>query len=266
MTTTVDGHVPPAPMISVSERERIARHLAGDGIEVGPGGQAFPVPPGARVRYVDRWRIAEARELYPEVAAETFVEPDVVTNFDVERLGAFSTCSLDFVIASHVLEHLADPLGFLIEMHRVLRPGGLAIVLLPDRRRTFDSGRPPTPLEHLIEDHARRPGAVSDDHIQDFLGLVDKHALSAALAEGWSTDDYFEWHRRRSIHVHCWTEAEFHRILLYVIVGLGVGWEIVDNLRLADVGLEFGYVLRRSCLRSVWERLGNDSARASAAD
>jgi SAM-dependent methyltransferase len=254
----------PVRSIDASERQRIARHLAGDGIEVGPGGQPFPVPPGARVRYVDRWRADEARALYPEVAGETFLEPDVITNFDVDRLGAFSTCSLDFVIASHVLEHLADPLGFLVEMHRVLRPGGLAIVLLPDRRRTFDRSRPPTPLEHLIEDHACRVRRVHDDHIEEFLEFADKGALSAALAGGWTKDDYFEWHRRRSVHVHCWTEAEFHQVLLYLIVGLRVGWELVDNLELANDGLEFGYVLRRSWLRGIWDRLAISRARTIA--
>src|SRR5262245_44351301 len=102
----VVAQTPPVATISVGDRPRLAGYLTGRGIEVGPGGQPFPVPPDVRVLYVDRWRSAEARALYPEVQGETFLEPDIVTNFDVERLGAFATRSLDFVIASHVLEHL----------------------------------------------------------------------------------------------------------------------------------------------------------------
>ena len=118
-------------------------------------------PAANRFRYLPARRAvrrplapAEARALFPEVPEEAFLEPDVFADLDVDRLDTFPTCSLDFVIASHVLEHLSNPLGFMVEMHRVLRPGGLAIILLPDRRRTFDISRPATPLEHLIEDHA----------------------------------------------------------------------------------------------------------------
>jgi SAM-dependent methyltransferase len=253
-----------APVV-LSPRERIARQLSGDGIEVGPGSNPYPVPPGATVRYVDRWTPDEARRLYPEVSEGGFPEPDVVIDFDVNRLDPFPACSLDFVIASHVLEHLADPLGFLVDIHRVLRPGGVAIVLLPDRRRTFDSFRPPTPLAHLVEDHACGVTRVADEHVEEFLALADKGASFTTWPDDASREEFLEWHRLRSIHVHCWTETEFHAALLYTIVGLGLSWEIVDRLELAPDGMEFGYVLRRSRFRSVWERLSGAPASVGSA-
>jgi SAM-dependent methyltransferase len=243
--------------ISVPERTRIASQLVGEGIEVGPGGQPFPVTRRARVRYVDRWTPDEARVLYPEVPDEAFLEPDVVANLDVEKLHAFPTSSLDFVVASHVLEHLADPLGFLAEVHRVLRPGGLAVVLLPDRRRTFDKTRQPTPLAHLVEDLTSSTTSVADYHIEDFLEFADRGASFTTWPANAGRAEFLEWHRQRSIHVHCWTEREFHQVLLFAVVGLGLGWEIVDRLTLADDGMEFGYVLRKPRLRSIWERLGS---------
>jgi len=51
----VDEHEDTGATLTLAERDRIARHLAGDGIEVGPGSNPFPIPPGATVRYVDRW-------------------------------------------------------------------------------------------------------------------------------------------------------------------------------------------------------------------
>jgi SAM-dependent methyltransferase len=243
--------------LDVSARGRLARHLRGDGIEVGPGSNPFPVPPGATIRYVDRWAPDEARRLYPEVPEAEFPEPDVVIDFDVNGLDPFPTCSLDFVVASHVLEHLADPLGFLVDIHRVLRPGGVAIVLLPDRRRTFDSFRPPTLLSHLVEDHACGVTRVADDHVEEFLALADKGASFTTWPEDSSRDEFLEWHRLRSIHVHCWTEAEFHGVLLHTVVGLGLSWEIVERIELEHDGIEFGYLLRRSRFRSLWERLSS---------
>jgi SAM-dependent methyltransferase len=250
----VDEHEDTGATLTLAERDRIARHLAGDGIEVGPGSNPFPIPPGATVRYVDRWTPDEARRLYPELTAADFYEPDAVSNFDVDRLEMFDARSLDFVIASHVLEHLADPLGFLGEMHRVLRPGGIAIVLLPDRRHTFDRTRPPTSLQHLIEDHERGVTRVDDDHVEEFLTLADEEASYAIAPDPENRDAFYDWHRERSIHVHCWTETEFYDVLIYAIVGLGQAWEVVERVPLQD-DLEFGYVLRRPRLRGVWERV-----------
>lgn len=40
--------------------------------------------------------------------------------------------SFDFVTMKHTLEHLRDPLGALKEIHRVLRPNGVAFLIVPD--------------------------------------------------------------------------------------------------------------------------------------
>ena len=110
----------------------LARFLAGDGVELGPGHSPFPIPyPGTNVRYVDRWVPDTNRELFPELGEATFPMPDIVADLDTDRLSALDDESQDFVIASHVLEHLANPLAMLGEIHRVLRTWGVALVLLP---------------------------------------------------------------------------------------------------------------------------------------
>ena len=45
----------------------------------------------------------------------------------------FADASFDVVIAAHVLEHLPDPLAALMEMRRVLRPGGWLIACMTCR-------------------------------------------------------------------------------------------------------------------------------------
>ncbi|GEM_PF-851600 len=227
-------------------RRVLARHLIGSGIEVGPGHQPFELPyPGTAVRFVDRWQPQENRRLFPELGADApFVAPDIVANFDTDRLRPIADESQDFVVCSHVLEHLAEPIGFLEEIHRVLRPGGTTVLLLPNRHRTFDRRREPTPLAHLLADHAARVTEVDDDHMIEFLrntiGLPeDPDERDACMA----------LQRDRTIHVHCWDEDEFLPVLLHTVDPLGLRWEFVDGLLtddLGEAGFEFGYVLRKS--------------------
>src|SRR5687768_664147 len=50
----------------------------------------------------------------------------------------FHDHSLDYVIASHVLEHVANPIAALAEWYRVVRPGGIIYLVVPNRLSAFD--------------------------------------------------------------------------------------------------------------------------------
>ena len=76
---------------------------------------------------------------------------------DVLGLGRplpFRSGSLDFLLASHVLEHMPDTIAALTEWSRVVRDGGNVFLIVPHRARTFDAGRPRTPLQHHLADFA----------------------------------------------------------------------------------------------------------------
>ncbi len=71
----------------------------------------------------------------------------------------FDDNSYDFVFSSHVIEHFPDPLKALHEWVRVARC--YVVVVVPHRDRTFDSGRPLTTVDELLERH--RVGFTSED-------------------------------------------------------------------------------------------------------
>jgi SAM-dependent methyltransferase len=79
----------------------------------------------------------------------------------------------DFVLASHVLEHSANPLSSLQEWKRVLTAGGVLLVVVPDKRYTFDHWRQFTPIEHIEADF--RANVREDDltHLDEVLALHD---------------------------------------------------------------------------------------------
>lgn len=196
----------PRPWWHGEVRRRLgARHLRGEGLELGALHNPFPLPRGASARYVDRLTTPQLREEYPELAGLPLVEVDVVD--DGETLATIAEQSVDFVVASHFLEHTEDPIGALRAQLRVVRPGGVVLLALPDRRRTFDRHRAGTPLSHLLADHEQGPERSRAEHYHEWARLVDL-PLGNVSAEDVDAHAAALQARRYSIHFHCWTGDE----------------------------------------------------------
>jgi predicted SAM-dependent methyltransferase len=77
-------------------------------------------------------------------------------NADAHHLPKTKRASLDYVCASNVLEHLTNPIKAILEWMRILKPGGMLWLKIPDKRKTFDKNRERTKFAHLIinEKHA----------------------------------------------------------------------------------------------------------------
>lgn len=100
---------------------------------------------------------------------------------DAVDLSPIASETYDFVLSSHSLEHVANPLRALSEWNRVLKPGGALLLVLPDRRGTFDHRRPITQLDHLLDDFANNVQEGDLAHLPEILQL---HDLSRDLAAG----------------------------------------------------------------------------------
>jgi len=232
-------------------RTALARHLEGEGIEIGPGHQPWPLPyEGASLKLVDKWTADECRALFPELGeAAVFPEPDVICDLDADGLAPFDDASVDFVIASQIFEHVANPLRLLDDIHRVLRPGGVVLLLLPDRRRTFDQARSATDVEHVVAEYQAGVTEVDDAHITEFMEHTGP--LTGTFA-GLSREEEIELHRKRSIHVHAWHEEDFLAVLVHAIGDMGHAWEVVDAVLADEDAVEvdprhvFGFVMRKS--------------------
>ena len=78
----------------------------------------------------------------------------IIANAD--DLAPIADETYDLLYASHILEHMRDPLGAALAWDRVLKPGGALFLIVPWKNTTFDRFRAPHTLEQLAQKFVRR--------------------------------------------------------------------------------------------------------------
>ncbi len=81
--------------------------------------------------------------------------------------------SYDFLLASHVIEHIANPLRALLEWNRVLKETGVLVLVVPHKEGTFDHRRNVTALAHMIDDFENNTRESDLTHLSEILELHD---------------------------------------------------------------------------------------------
>jgi SAM-dependent methyltransferase len=136
---------------------------------------------GWRTHVVDHASQAELRQKYATAQVDTGLIEAVDTIWRAGTLDEAVPTSLhgkvDRIIASHVLEHIPDLIGFLQAASRLVSPGGCLAIALPDRRYCFDCFRPWTTTGDLLGAHWR--GAKTHD-----LRTAFDHSAYAATSGG----------------------------------------------------------------------------------
>ncbi|WP_293336587.1 methyltransferase domain-containing protein [Microcoleus sp. CAWBG58] len=200
-------------------RDIAFKYLTGNGIEVGALHAPLEVPDNVKVYYVDRMSVSDLRKQYPELNGINLIEADIVDNG--ETLSSIANNSWDFVIANHMIEHCQNPIGALENFLRVVKPGGIVYMGVPDKRYIFDVDRPMTSLDHLIRDYKEGPEWSKVSHYEEYVRLVEKFPQEQVFArqQALINIDY-------SIHFHVWTSETFSELLFYCQKHLGLGFTI----------------------------------------
>jgi SAM-dependent methyltransferase len=133
------------------------------GLEIGPLDKPLVErKAGRRIFYCDyatREVLRTKSSADPNVDIDRIPEIDFVTS--QIRAEVFGGMRFDYIVASHVIEHVPDMLGWLGHLLNVLNEGGRIILAVPDRRYTFDYLRPLSTLGPMLEaqlEKRSRPG------------------------------------------------------------------------------------------------------------
>lgn len=210
-------------------RSLFACKLSGEGIEIGALHFPLRVPPGVKVRYVDKRTKKENEDAFPELAGKAIVETDWIG--DGQWLEGMADESQDFVIANHMLEHCVNPLKTLEHFLRVLKPGGRLFIALPDKRFTFDLHRPVTPFDHVLHDYHIHREVEDREVYEEYRDLVDP-SLDVEKALRTNAD----------IHHHVWTQAEI--LEFFIEAKRKLGWPLEIEL-FGKQGIEVVLVMQK---------------------
>ena len=89
------------------------------------------------------------------------------------KLDKINDDSYDFVLSCNNLEHMANPIQAIFEWKRILRKGGLLLLVLPNKRANFDHYRLDTKFEHLLADFENNTEEKDTTHLKEILALHD---------------------------------------------------------------------------------------------
>lgn len=164
-------------------QDRRSRILAGvhvdrqRGLEIGPHDRPLVHKHEGPVQYVDYTDTETLR-----ARAYAGVDPAKIPEVDhvwaarplIEAVGA----PVDYIVASHVIEHVPDLVGWLLDLGGALVPQGILGLAVPDRRFTFDLLRPESTLGDVVEAYLLQRRTPSLRHVFDncALGVTVDHA------------------------------------------------------------------------------------------
>ena len=220
-TDRVDGE-------TVDRRQKALAYvdLKGRGLEIGPSYDPLvPKSSGARIETVDHASRTELIEKYRghDVSAEKIASIEEVDHIWmrgslVDLIG--EPGGFDYIVASHMIEHTVDMIGFLQDCEALLREGGRLALVIPDKRYCFDRFQPLTsaggvvdghqsgsrfhPLGSVIDHYAygvqRGPGVIAWDSATTTpvaLRYPDLRSCSEVFEQARRQEDYIDIHRWR---------------------------------------------------------------------
>ncbi|CAF0877832.1 unnamed protein product [Adineta ricciae] len=143
---------------------------------------------------------------------------------DAVDLKGIPNNTYDFVIGSHVLEHIANPFKAFLEWLRILKDGGLLLLILPLKERTFDHNRAVASIQHLIHDYHKQVDESDLSHMDEIIRLHDLAMDPPAGNIEFFTNRSRNNFRNRGLHQHVYDQQLLY--YMFICVNINVKYQI----------------------------------------
>ena len=248
----------------------------GLGLEIGPSHRPIaPKKRGFNVHILDHLSADDLRKKYAGhaeygVDIENIEEVDFVWNGEplTELIGR-KAC-YDWIIASHVCEHVPDLVSFFQQCEALLKPTGRLSLIIPDKRYCFDYFNAISTTGDVLDAFEEKRTRPSVGQVFDYIANSTK--LAGAIAWGAQAEGDYElihsiqqarivWGQARSsvdyIDVHCWRfTPEGFRLVLSDLNLLGLS-RMSAVSEFDTTGCEFYVTLGKKRKAEALDRLGN---------
>lgn len=196
------------------------------GLEMGPLDRPILSKLRHGISYVDHASREDLISKYQSTGTEDTLAPDRIVTVDVVWIPgrALADCvppgmKYDYALASHVIEHVADPIGWLRQIAFVLKDSGIVSLAVPDKERTFDHLRAVTRPADLIDGYIRRIPRPSPRHVFDHITSVSQIGFEPRPATPATIREAFEHavavhvsERYVDVHCHVFTQDSFLKV------------------------------------------------------
>jgi SAM-dependent methyltransferase len=151
----------------------------GRGLELGPLHSPVVSKEEARISYVDHMSTEGLKQKYK---GHTFPLEDIVPVDYVLKNSLKDTLrgkKFDYVVASHVIEHIPDIVRWLSDVASILKDDGILSLVIPDMRFTFDILRNESRPADVIGAYLDQQTRVSSAAMYDFTSEVRRNIVAA---------------------------------------------------------------------------------------
>lgn len=155
------------------------------GLELGPLFSPLVAKDEADISYLDHMSTEDLKKKYDAhpikghpIPVESITPVDyVLKNNSLKK--TLKGQKFNYVIASHVMEHIPDLVRWFADVESILNEGGILTLVVPDRRFTFDilrdESRPADVIGAYLDSHTRASSVAMYDYMSNF-----RHKIVAA--------------------------------------------------------------------------------------